>query len=210
MLKTLSRSIKTSSLMKPINAVGLAATILVAAAQTGLADDSLPMTNANSTNDLISVRQAHHSDTRLFRAHELSMDVFGTLSFGQETLNHFSGINVRHDSQAGAGGGLNYFITRHLGFGGDFYSENTTGKFVDNASGNFILRFPCDRLHLAPYVYGGAGYQFETSERAFGQAGAGVEFRVCEHCGLFLDGRYVFPDGPQNFGLGRAGLRFSF
>lgn len=73
-----------------------------------------------------------------------------------------------------------------------------------------ILRLPCDRFHLAPCVYRGEGYQFDSKGRPFAQAGLGVEYRLLHHVGLFVDGRYVVPDAFPNFSLLRAGVRFSF
>ena len=146
----------------------------------------------------------------LFRAQETSVDLFGTVSVGQETINHIAGNRVRKDGRLGAGVGMNYFLTRNLGIGAEAYSENTRHSFVDNASGNLIFRIPIDTLHLAPYLYGGGGYQFDTAERFFGQAGAGVEFRFTKCCGIFADARYVIPDGTKKYGVGRAGIRLSF
>jgi hypothetical protein len=62
---------------------------------------------------------------------------------------------VVNDGRLGAGVGLNHFFTRYFGIGGDAYTENTGHRFVDNASGKFIGRFPIESIHLAPYVYGG-------------------------------------------------------
>lgn len=146
----------------------------------------------------------------LFRAEETSLDVFGTISVGQETIDNLSGNRIEDDGELGAGIGLNHFFTRFLGLGIDAYSENTDGKFVDNASANVILRFPIEKLHLAPYIYGGGGYQFEHGDVAFGQAGAGLELRFTQQLGLFADARYVMTDGTENFGMGRVGFRFAF
>ena len=81
---------------------------------------------------------------------------------------------------------------------------------MDNTSANLIIRFPFDAVRLAPYAFGGAGYQFDPSGLWFGQAGGGLDFRFSKKLGLFVDARYVFTDGTQNFGVGRLGLRFGF
>lgn len=146
----------------------------------------------------------------LFRAEETSIDVFGTISVGQETIDNLTGNRIEEDGELGAGVGLNHFFTRFLGLGVDAYSENTDGGFIDNASANVILRFPIEDLHLAPYIYGGGGYQFEPGEVAFGQVGAGLELRFNQNLGLFADARYVMTDGTENFGVGRVGLRIAF
>ena len=146
----------------------------------------------------------------LFRAEELTLDLFGSVSIGQETINHISRERVEDNGRLGLGLGGNYFFLRYLGVGADAYTENTQHSFVDNTSGNLILRFPIEPARLAPYIFGGGGYQFDPSGTGFGQAGAGLDFRFTHHIGLFADARYVITDGTQNFGMGRLGLRFGF
>ncbi len=153
---------------------------------------------------------ADHTNDFVFRAHETSLDVFGSVSIGQETINHISRRRVEDNGRLGLGLGGNYFFTRYLGLGGDAYTENSQHSFVDNASGNLIFRFPIESLHLAPYVYGGGGYQFDPSGSGFGQAGAGLEFRFTRNLGVFTDARYVMTDGTGNFGVARLGLRLGF
>lgn len=146
----------------------------------------------------------------LFRANEASLDLFGSVSVGQETLDNISEERVRDDGRLGLGLGGNYFFTRHLGLGGDAYTENAGHSFVDNASGNLIFRIPFDAIHLAPYAYGGGGRQFDPTGLWFAQAGAGLEVRFTRNVGVFADGRYVFTDGTGNIGVGRLGLRCYF
>jgi hypothetical protein len=163
----------------------------------------------------------YHSDTHtdynhpdnnpeeIFHANEASIDLFGSVSIGQQTINHISGDHVRDDGRLGAGIGLNYFITRNIGVGGDAYTENTAHNFVDNASGNLIFRIPIDKAHLAPYVFGGGGYQFDPNEVWFGQVGVGLEVRLTHNLSFIVDARYVMPEQIDNYGVGRAGLRIS-
>jgi hypothetical protein len=146
----------------------------------------------------------------LFRAGETSLDLFGSLSVGQETIDNISKERVKDDGRLGAGAGINHFFTRHLGLGFDAYTENTQHSLVDNTSGNLIVRIPIDSIHLAPYAYGGAGYQFDPTGLWFGQAGGGLEVRFSRQVGIFIDGRYVFTDGARNVGVGRLGLRLAF
>jgi len=146
----------------------------------------------------------------LFRANEASLDLFGSVSVNQETIDHISGERVKDDGRLGLGLGGNYFITRHLGLGADAYTENTQHSFVDNTSASLIVRIPFDAIHLAPYVFGGAGYQFDPSGLWFAQLGGGLEVRIARHVGLFVDARYMFTDGTENVGLGRLGLRLPF
>jgi Outer membrane protein beta-barrel domain len=153
---------------------------------------------------------AQHDHSDLYRAHELSVDVFGTASLGQYSLDNISGSRIRQDTEVGAGVGVNYFLTRNLGVGVDMYSEDTTGKFIDSMSGNVILRLPLGHSGFAPYAYGGGGYQFDFDEVWFAQFGGGIEYRFSRNWGAFLDARYVITDKTENYGLARLGVRFAF
>jgi hypothetical protein len=147
----------------------------------------------------------------LFREQELQLDLFGTLSVGQETLDDITRDRVTDDGRLGAGVGLNYFFSRNVGFGADAYTENANHCIVDNASGNLIVRFPFEGVQLAPYVFGGGGRQFDPEELWFAQFGGGLEVRVTPSWGLFADARYMFlEDDADCRGLGRLGLRFAF
>ncbi len=166
-------------------------------------------------NSTMSVNQATTVNTtttpdRLFSENELSLDLFGTGSVNQNTINNISGARVRHGGRLGAGAGLTYYATRYFGIGADAYTENTQHNFVDDASANLYLRLPLDAIHLAPYIYGGGGRQFDPAYATFAQAGAGVDIRVTRHWGFFVDARYVMPEHVGNFGVGRAGVRLLF
>ncbi len=126
---------------------------------------------------------ADNSDD-LYRGNELSVDAFGTGSIGKYTIEHISNNRVRHNGRLGVGAGINYFFTEYFGIGADAYSENTTGAFIDDASGNFILRIPLGETGLAPYAYAGGGEQFDRTHLTFAQAGAGLEFRFTPHVGV--------------------------
>jgi hypothetical protein len=146
----------------------------------------------------------------LYHAQELSIDGFASGSLGQHYIDHVSGHVLRHDARLGAGVGVNYFFTRYLGVGGDIYSEDTKDHFIDSASGNLIARLPISDTPIAPYIFGGAGHQFDQVQQTFGQAGAGMEIRVAHHIGFFVDARYIFAERTEDYGLARAGLRLSF
>jgi hypothetical protein len=151
------------------------------------------------------------SDTfDLYPANQLSLDAFGTISEGEHTIEHITSQNVKNGARGGVGAGVNYFITRYIGIGAEGYSENTSGPFIDNLSGNVILRVPLGQSGFAPYAYGGGGYQFDSLKAGFIQAGAGMEFRFTPHIGLFTDARFVVPNKTSFFGVGRAGLRIAF
>ena len=153
---------------------------------------------------------AHYDQDSLYRCNELSLDGFGLGSVGNYTLEHPSQQRVRQNSRGGAGAGVNYFFTRYVGVGGEVYSQNTTGTFIDNAAGNLLLRLPLGESGAAPYVLGGGGQQFDGAKLTFGQAGAGMEYRFCRNIGLFVDARCVWPNETKYYGVGRVGLRFVF
>jgi len=145
-----------------------------------------------------------------YRDHEFSIDAFGTLSLGEQFINTISASKVRRNGRLGAGAGVNLFFSKNVGIGADAWSEDTRGRFVDNVTGNLIVRFPLGDSGVAPYVFGGGGYQFEPVDQALGQFGAGIEFRFDPHVGLFVEARFLVPRRTDNFGLARAGLRFGF
>ena len=152
--------------------------------------------------------ECHHES--LYQCHELSVDAFGTASLGQHTIEHLSGSRIRHNTELGAGVGLNYFFCRQLGIAADAYSENTSGPFIDSASINLIFRLPLGNSGFAPYLFGGGGYQFDLDHASFGQAGAGMEYRFNRQMGMFIDARGVLPEKTRGYGLARLGVRFIF
>lgn len=149
-------------------------------------------------------------EEEVFFAHETSIDIFGSVSLNEEKFNRITNNRLRKDGRLGAGGGINYFFTRYVGIGGDAFSESANHTFIDNASASLILRLPIDSIRLAPYIFAGGGYQFETADRAFAQAGGGVEFRFTKGFGVFTDARFIVINNAKDFGVGRAGIRFSF
>jgi hypothetical protein len=181
------------------NKMFVGGTILMLAAMSALSQD-------NATNS-----QTLQSDqNQYYRCNELSLDGFGIASLGEYTLSHPSGDRIRQNTQFGVGAGINYFITRNIGIGGDAYSENTTGAFIDSASASLILRLPLGQSGFAPYAFGGGGHQFDMAQLWFGQFGAGMEYRFTRHVGVFLDARCVVPNETKYYGVGRLGLRFAF
>lgn len=158
----------------------------------------------------------HHGDDDsgiaypVFRDQELQIDLFGSSALGKDSLNHLSGNRYEHHAFWGGGGGLTYYFLRYVGVGGEFDADARTHHFADSAEGNVFLRYPIESIRLAPYVFGGGGYQFEEIRQDFAQAGGGLEFRFCRHVGIFADGRYVFAEHTQDYALARAGLRITF
>lgn len=182
-------------------------TLLMLAALSAWGQDTA--TN-NVSRGMTNNASLQYEQADVYRANELSLDGFGTGSLGSYTLDHPSNNRVRQNTEFGAGAGVNYFLTRNLGIGAEAYSENTTGVFIDNASGNLILRLPLGQSGFAPYAFGGGGHQFDGAKLWFGQAGAGLEYRFTRNVGVFLDARAVWPNETKYYGVARAGLRFAF
>jgi hypothetical protein len=189
--------LKPKTQNKPMkNKLMIGGTILMLAATSVLGQD-------NAINN-----QSLQGD--IYRASELSVDMFGTASIGKYTIDHPSNARVRNNTQLGAGAGMNYFFTRNIGIGAEAYSENTTGTFIDSASANLTLRLPLGQSGFAPYAFGGGGRHFDAVKTWFGQAGAGIEYRFTPHIGVFLDARGVVPTETKYYGVARLGMRFAF
>ena len=179
---------------------------LRAADMNGVETTTTDTTTANYNTD----QTVHEDRPSLYRGNELSLDAFGMGTLGSYTVAHPSIHRVRQNSKGGAGAGINYFITRYVGLGGEVYSQNTTGTFIDNADGNLILRLPLGESGFAPYALGGGGKQFDGAKLTFAEAGVGMEYRFCHYVGMFVDARCAWPNETKCYGVGRVGLRFAF
>ena len=145
-----------------------------------------------------------------YKSGEMSVDLLGTGTIGQRTIDNLSGTRIRRDIRLGVGAGLSYFATRYVGVGVEGYSEGLNGKFLDDVSVNAILRYPMGTTGIAPFALAGVGRQFDPSKFYHGQLGAGCEFRLNPHFSFIVDTRYVMSDGGRNYGLGRGGIRWTF
>jgi len=157
-----------------------------------------------------TTRTTSERDGPIFQADEVSLDLFGSVAVPRDTLYNMSWNRLNDTGRLGAGAGVNYFMTRYIGIGGDAWTENTAQRFIDNTSGSLIIRIPIDAIHIAPYGFGGGGYQFDYDNAAFLHAGAGLDIRLTHNFGLFVDARYIWPRDHADFGLGRAGIRITF
>jgi hypothetical protein len=183
--------------------ITIGGTILMLAAWPVLGADEM----SSNHNQSLSYDQ---NPSDLYRANELSLDLFGGDTLGEHTIDNLSGSRIRHNSRLSAGLGLNYFITRYVGVAAEAYTESTAHSFVDDASGSLIVRLPIGETGLAPYVFGGGGHKFDPVVATFGHAGAGLEYRFSKNIGIFVDGRWVWPDRAGDYFFGRAGVRIAF
>ena len=92
--------------------------------------------------------------------------------------------------------------------GADTYADAFEAPYLLNFSG--IYRYPIQDMGFAPYAFAGFGRQWEHAAQWTGHIGAGIEYRVNMHTGVFFDGRRVFTDITKDYSLWRFGLRLGF
>lgn len=138
-----------------------------------------------------------------FRDHELQLDVFGTYSDSQ---------GGGHGDGFGGGLGVNYFFTRYLGVGadGNIFGGDVNG--VWDLSAKVIARFPIESgsFCIAPYFFGGGGYQTNGTNAATILVGGGLEWRATHNLGIFSEGRYTWAGSENDAAQARVGVRFVF
>jgi hypothetical protein len=147
--------------------------------------------------------------TPKYTGQELSLDLFGSYTASERNIEHLFETNIR-GGDWGGGVGLNYFLTRYFGIGGDINMSDNGGNFVDIMDGNLFARLPLGNSGVAPYIFGGGGRSTDPIWEWFGQAGVGLEFRFNPTTGIFVDGRYMWMDVTPDRLMLRAGLRLVF
>ena len=140
-----------------------------------------------------------------FKDTELQLDFFGSY-----TDTHSKGT---YGDGFGGGVGINYFFTRYLGIGADaqIFDGGVNGVWM--FSGSLIARYPIELggFCLAPYAFGGGGFQEDGRQAGTAHAGAGLEFRIVpEKFGIYAEGRYTWVAGPDDYTQGRVGVRIVF
>jgi hypothetical protein len=137
-----------------------------------------------------------------FQDREFQLDLFGSYTDSLEQNPHSDGF--------GGGIALNYFFIRNLGIGvdGNVFDGNANGVWAP--TGRLIVRFPIDSACIAPYVFGGGGYEVNGDGFGTAHAGGGLEFRVKPNLGVFGEGRYTWGESDRDSAQYRVGLRFVF
>lgn len=150
------------------------------------------------------------SPTPCFKDQELSLDVF----YSYNDAIDGGGTRYFHD-RSGGGVGVNYFFTRYIGMGveGNWWAGAPHHDALHQVTGNVILRYPLEVLHVcaAPYIFGGGGESFDNRHTSAFDAGVGFEVRLTQNVGVFTDWRYNWTGQDRNnVDTTRAGIRFAF
>jgi hypothetical protein len=176
-------------------------------AEGATSDPTLTKKQVEDQRKVLNANILANEPTELFRAGEFQVDVFGAASVAD--------LESIEDADGGAGLGINYFFTRHVGVGYEARHSLKDGEnFMNQMAASLFFRFPIG--HVSPYVFAGAGYRYQ--DHGFSpryHAGAGIEFRLNAYLGLFSDVRFVqkdlqFNDFADAGYVGRAGIRLSF
>jgi hypothetical protein len=194
--------------MKQKTFIGMVCTL---ATMTAMADEVVVRYDApDATDRTVSIERDREREWMSYKANELNFEFFGTGTVGERTLKHLSTRRIERNGRLGLGAGLSYFICRYVGVEGYAYSESTADAFIDHAGADLVARLPIGNSGVAPYIFGGAGRQFDPAVQWTYDAGAGVEWRFAPHVGVFVDGRFVWCEETRDYGMGRLGLRVGF
>ena len=185
--------------------------VCVFATMAGRGDEVAVRYDAADDRDrTVVVERDRDRDWCSYKANELNFEFFGTGTVGERTLKHLSTRRVERDGRLGLGAGVSYFFCRYVGVEGYAYSESTADNFVDHVGANLVARLPIGDSGVAPYIFGGAGRQFDPNVQWTYDAGAGIEWRFAPHVGIFVDARFVWAEETRDYGLGRVGVKFGF
>lgn len=140
---------------------------------------------------------------RAFRSHEFNINAFA----GGFTRD------LKADPQYLGGVGLDYFVTRGLGFGLEAEGDiEGTGHLVDYAGARVVFRAPLwDRV--APYAVLRGGRLWDSETWTVG-AGGGIDLRLLKKLPLSAYAEVTVENEVEDFGRsglrGAVGVRFNF
>jgi hypothetical protein len=80
------------------------------AADTNNSSEAAAPQPALGTDNRSNDQGLHYDLTDYYRSNELSLNLFGTATLGQYTIENWPGARVRNNAQFGAGAGLSYFL----------------------------------------------------------------------------------------------------
>lgn len=169
------------------------------------------------------VKESAVVQTDCYRNEEWNVDIFGTYAFTGNEWEDDTYLEADH--AFGGGMGVNFFFLRYFGVGFDGYFLRAHGDGFGEFTGNLTFRYPIPNSCWSPYAFGGAGLVFNAADRvsrfnngtndadteAVGQFGAGIEYRFTPNISVMNDiSWHVVNGADNNYGLVRAGIRFSF
>lgn len=136
-----------------------------------------------------------------FNDHELELGIFGQYSVGEGPTH----AGPMRDHGWGGGVEVNYFFLRYVGIGieGSWEDIKENERFASHGDhtsttlhevgGSLFLRYPIDRLCLAPYAFVGGSFQVDGKGWASPHVGVGLEWRFIPHkVAFFADGRWTY------------------
>jgi len=193
--------------------IGVGLFVLSVVASRASDTSSYQSYQASQTNHSIFNLTGDDSDN-LYRNMEGSIEAFGTgtVEDHHHDYDYYGGYDHHHRHVQGGGGiGGEFFFCRYIGIEAEASSERFFPNFVDDVGGNLVARLPIGNTGLAPYIFGGAGHQFNPGPATYGDAGVGLEYRFTPCIGAFIDARAMLPDHhEQGYGMGRLGVKFVF
>lgn len=115
------------------------------------------------------------------------------------------------DDTFGGGIAVEYFFNPYFGIAGSAQWADPGESLVHNYSADAVVRFPITSICIAPYVFGGAGLHTNSSTEVIGRAGVGLDARLWNANGIFVDWTYTFPGGDlEDYQIVRLGVKFGF
>lgn len=116
------------------------------------------------------------------------------------------------------GGGIlaEYFFNRYVGLAGTAQWAEYEDTQVHNYALDAVFRYPIDSACIAPYAFIGGGVHCDGVTEAIGRLGVGLDWRIKDCYGLFVDYTYTLPGGGggdddlEDYQLIRLGMKFSF
>lgn len=164
--------------------------------------------------------QAADGHGKVFNKNEVALSLYGGISDAESVdSSDFQGDVTSSsvsdsDTEWGLGVALSaYPFQRYAGVQLNGAIDDMEGTLFDSLEVNGILRLPLDKRSIAPYVIGGAEFEFDSEEWVFG-VGPGIEYRMNEKWGVFGEYRYNFAsevsDDRDDEQEVRAGLRLVF
>jgi hypothetical protein len=99
------------------------------------------------------------------------------------------------DNTLGLGIAAEYFFSSYLGGAFSAQWAEVEDDTIGNYVADFVARYPLQSVCLAPYAFGGVGIHSGDQTELLGRIGVGVDWRLYNNHGLFLDYSYTFPGG---------------